>query len=75
MNVGDLVQWTHVREYELTIKFFAMEGKILEINGELATVKNRESGRKYQVKLAHLRTLDEVNELTELVMGKKRKGA
>jgi hypothetical protein len=69
MNVGDSVQWTHVRHMGTTIKFFAMEGKILEIKGNLAVIKRAGSGRKYEVPLKRLRTMDQRNELTEWVMG------
>lgn len=71
MNVGDEVQWTHVRDRGSTIQFYAMEGKILEIKGQKAVVKRKGSGRKYEVSLKRLRPIDQINELTEIVMGKK----
>jgi hypothetical protein len=70
-KIGDMVQWTHRRDRGRTIQYFAMEGKILEINGNLAVIKRTGSGRKYTVALTRLRSIDEVNELTEWVLGKK----
>ncbi len=71
MNIGDRVQWTHVRHMGNTIKFFAMERMILEIKGSLAVIKRDGSGRKYEVPLSRLRSMNERNELTEWVMGKE----
>ncbi len=72
ISIGDEVQWTHIRQNGSSIHMSAMEGKVVEINGLTAVVKQAKSGRKYTVMVARLRSMDQMNELTELVMRQKK---
>ncbi len=70
MKVGDAVTWTRRRRAGNTITLTSMEGKIVSIDGDVATVKpNR--GKAVAVRLSGLRPASETPQLTEMVVGKR----
>ena len=65
MKVGDKVHWTKVSRGRRTVSMKRMDGEIIAINGDLATVKT--ASGKQEVPLAALRLPDAPSAVTEFV--------
>jgi hypothetical protein len=69
-KVGDPVQWTQMTQQGQNMRLRALQGKIIGFCGNKAVCKQTKTGRIYDVALVRLRPISQVNELTELIMGK-----
>ena len=67
MNVGDKVHWTKISKSRLTITMRHVEGEIVAIDGNVATVKHGRNNRRDTVNLADLRPMASKGQLTEFV--------
>lgn len=69
-KIGDIVSWTHkTHRGSNTIVLSAWEGKIVAIDGVTYSIKRH--SQIYKVGIARIRSINQRNELTELVMGKE----
>lgn len=69
MNVGDEVSWVKINKKGRQISMRHLEGEIVAIHGNIATVKYGQNGlyNKAQVALNDLRPANEKGQLTEFV--------
>ena len=68
MKSGDQVKWVITRKVGKGFRMSQLEGQIVEIDNDIATVKQR-NGHKKQIHIGNLRLLNEKGELTEIIEG------
>ena len=64
LSVGDKVTWTHTSSNGHSFRFSTREGKIIVVEGDIATIKMR-NGRLTSEPVSHLRAEGEETALTE----------
>ena len=68
MKSGDTVKWVVTRKAGKGFRMSQLEGVIVEIDNDIATVKQR-NGHKKEIHITRLRPFNVPGELTELLFG------